>query len=282
MRLRAVLVVSICLFAIRLNAAPIALNYSVIGTGGQAAQGWWVNEQGALLREPLTDAGFDAYPFIARTGGDETDESVGSIYFSMFGVPSGVGSLLVSSAFDLDNGDALTVDFSVMDNLFFMVEPGAFGFAALLHEGELFAYLGGSRPTPHTLTWQNHNLGTNWNFPRPSDGVDLTMVAGPTTEMTLGDITYGGPRLAPGFCAALEECQATLVSTLTPGAGQYQLLFGVVALYATQDNPIPNGTTLLVNSVAIQADEPPTRVLALGAIAMMFVSRRHPRIQRTR
>jgi len=221
------------------QAGPIT-SYTVMGTGGESTtipefsngSFWWADYTGGVAGSPtLGSFGFNPVP----------------------GLPSyldnSTGSLLLSNSFTLNDGDELSVDISVFSA---NADKGHVGFALLLENSTLLAILANIRADGETTPIDAPHP-PSWDFAAPSAGVAVTSQTYGVAEMpdfALGGAQYGSMS-GPGSCGggSLPGCMTNVSSTYAPGAGTYQLLFGVYSFSGFTDSTRP--TALAVQSVSV-------------------------------
>ena len=189
--------------------------YTVTGRGGQAFTGarprpqafFWLDNTGGVPASVLATYGFNLFP-----GGNDV------------WIVSSSGSLLLSCPFQLSAGQRLTVKVTAITAHSYPFEDTAF--AILLKnsqvQADLFAlrpdginHVGDLGPVPGTV------------FPPPSPGVTTTPVIGGPVKVVLGGIQYGNV-VDPGDCS--HNCSTEVTMADVPGAGTYQLLFGMFVI----------------------------------------------------
>jgi hypothetical protein len=189
-------------------------------------------------------------------------------------IPNGVGSLLSSAPISLNAGDTISVNFSVLATTDFVL--GSVGFAMLLKDGAIDAVLaavdarGGS-------TFESLTHPVSDNFPVSGSGVSAALDASHApVDFTLGTTEYNAPKTSIPQCdPGLRRCQTDVVTSYTPGAGTYQLLFGMFQM-GLDDGRGPSA--LAVRSVNIQAvPEPGTLGLIGVSLLAVGLVRRHYR-----
>lgn len=270
--LRSLLIVT-CLTCPAL-ASALDLTYSVQGFGGTSQpQGPftdsfpWIDWTGGVPGSELTSYGFN--PVLPGTDVQYHPDFAG-------------GSLLLSSPFMVDGASTLTVTTALLTS-FSPYEPTDVGFTLLVREGANPTVLSNLRQNGDTTFFTYFQGGeTPWNvFTPSSDGVTTTYTTdGPTalTGMVLGDREYGRI-LRTGDCSA--DCLTTVTSTVTPGAGTYQLLFGVYDLFKASDRRFEEGRrmdpsiALAVKGVAVP--EPSSLVFLVMSLGAVFLVGRRVR-----
>ncbi len=222
LEVRGARIVAIALLALGLADLAVAdpLTFGVTGTGAfsQPVSGfsdspfWWIDTTGGISGDPVNQFGFDLFVGPGVTG-----------------IPSQVsGSYLMSSAFTLADGETLSVAMTLLsavsENFF------GLGFGLLLEDSTVQAVLANSRPDgirhfgdlPHP---------PEVDFTPPGPGVTYTAHSKAiSSPFTLGSIEYGQQFLPDGTVMVgschFRICETDIVSSVTPGAGTYQLLFG--------------------------------------------------------
>jgi len=244
----------------RAPASPIS--FSVDGTGAQSpgipaisnSPFWWIDSRGGVTGAAGAPFGFDLFQAPGING-----------------IPDGwTGSLLTSSAFTLGDGETLNVALTLLstmsDNWY------GLGFAVLLEDSTVTAILASSRPD---------GIGhfgdlvhpPDADFNKPGSDVAFKATSGPiSSNFQLGGRTYG----PSGFFGSCEfhVCETSILSSTTPGAGTYQLLFGSFDLVGA--GPAVNALAVTDVSTTVPKTVPqPATLLLLGLpIAMHFVRRR--------
>jgi hypothetical protein len=185
------------------------------------------------------------------------------------------GSLLKSSSFTIQDGDVLSLTMGLVTG----DDPRLFaafdvGFALLLESGTVRAVLANLRPNGRDSVGDQVPAPPSRLVP-VTPGVEMTSTTGGALPLTLGGTTYGQ---ASAFGDCFGACNTFLTSTFTPGAGTYQLLFGIFTL---TNDPAPPGdpgrpSALMVTSVNVRGvPEPATlAMLGLGLTMGAFVRRR--------
>ena len=137
------------------NGGP--LSFSVLGTGGVSppVAGFsessfaWVDNTGAVAGSAFGAYGFNPVPGVPSV----TDD--------------GVGSLMLSSAFSMNDGDLLSVSLSVLTA---SEQKGGYGFALLLEDSQLRSIIANVRPDGRaTVSDQPHP--PQYDFVGTSPGV---------------------------------------------------------------------------------------------------------------
>jgi len=192
------------------------LSYVVMGKGGLAF--WWIDNAGSVPGSALANYGFNLLP------NSNNDWAA-----------SASGSLLLSSSFSLQTGDAVNVTARVITAHAFPYND--VGFALLLQSGRLQAVLFAVRPDGVERVG---DMGPNLpnTFHKPSPGVSVTKKVGQAVDVVLGGLDYW-PKDAGGASSS-----AKVTSTHTPGAGTYQLLAGVFALNQSVNQARPAALVL--------------------------------------
>jgi len=263
MRTRTFLIGSICFLVLGLpamaRADSLGLTYIVTGTGGlsQATPGlsnapfWSIDTSapgGQVTGSVLVPYGFDAFTSALP---------IGSGVFPAFETNGVLGSFLLSSSFMLNADESASVSFSALTNSAQPYFDLAFG--ALLRNGSVAAILGVVRPDGFNV-WSDMPGPSSSRYPLPSPGVSSTIATSGPRNLVLDGVQYGQPS-KPGDC--FDRCITEVTSTLTPGAGSYQLLFGVFGA--------PHA--LAVTSVSVP--EPGTLgLIGVGLLALGFSRRR--------
>jgi hypothetical protein len=249
------------------SAGPLSLNYTVFGTGGTSApvagvsaeKFWWIDTTGTAPPSTVESYGFR--PFEA---------------FAEVAYPGG-GSLLVSSAFTLTAAETLVIDYRMLsgntpDLYNFYDGTAPVGFALLLKSGVSTAVLA-------NLTAEGENYFNN--VPRPdispsastftptSAGVSSTMTIGSGLDVTLDGIRYANPAHVAGPCG----CYMDVTSTYTPGAGTYQILFGVNPFYNTYPSQSFNNMDAALAVIGVQATPEPATIALVGLGLSMALAR---------
>jgi hypothetical protein len=142
----------------------------------------------------------------------------------------GGGSLLLSSPFDLDADATLAVSFKLLKKLFSYSNSdltAPLGFALLLQVALPRIVL--ANVTAENRTYFNNSgflttvPASETPFVPSSPGVTTTTTSGSGLDVTLNGAHYGSVPNVAGLCG----CFLDVVSSYNPGAGTYQLLFGV-------------------------------------------------------
>jgi hypothetical protein len=214
---------SVCMVAPFVAEADLDLNYTVYGNGGLSqpiaglsdAPFWWVDTTGNVTA-----------PDIATQYGYQVAESHPSALYP------GIGSLLLSSAFELNVSDTLSVTVDRITNEY---TPGYDStFAVLLENGQLRDIL--------------------------YEQTDTLNEVGDT--IILGGIQYGPCHPVIDGCIATGSSGWQTFS-VTPGAGTYQLLFG-----ALDTNTCCVTTALAIGPVRVP--EPRQEELLALSLAILF------------
>jgi hypothetical protein len=257
-RTAAAIAAAFLLFVLGFVAPPTAsaspMSFSVMGTGGSSP---------AL--PPVSDSPFS---WIDSSGG-LTGAAVAPFGFDLFqgpginGIPDGVtGSLLTSSAFTLGDGETLNVALTLLSTV--SMNFDALGFAVLLEDSTVKAILANSRPDGIGHFGDlAHPKEVDFNGPGP----DVAFKATPGTinsTFQLGSRTYGQSGII--FSCQSIVCETSILSSITPGAGTYQLLFGTYSFGST--------SALAVTDVSTSVPEPATIVLLALPVAFLFTRRR--------
>jgi len=181
---------------------PVNLGYSLTGRGGDAF--WWLDNSAGTPWSALPAHNFDLFPGATDDWRSQTS-----------------GSFLLSTSFALTAAQVLTVTARMV-----VAHAQPFndvGFGLLLHGSTIKAVLFAARPDA-----VNHrgDLGgiPGTVFAAKSAGVAGTTTPGPLVKMMLGGVEYG-LAVDPGDCTG--NCSCDVAITHTPGAGSYQLLFGM-------------------------------------------------------
>jgi len=234
------------------------MTFTVTGTGSQS-QGmsgvsgspfWWIDATGGVTGASVSPYGFDLYAGQGVTG-----------------IPDPwTGSLLTSSAFTLADGETLNVAMSLLSRR--SDDYYSLGFAVLLEDSTIKAVLANVRPDGIEHFGDLPNP-PDVNFTRPGPTVAYSQNSGPMDDgFALGGSQYGQQSLI-GSCL-VRTCETSILSSITPGAGTYQLLFGTFG--------IGSGSALAVTSITTSADtsvpEPGTLALLAIPVALGFARRR--------
>ena len=254
----------ICLLALGLSnvAFGAPLTFSVTGTGSfsQPVSGftdspfWWIDTTGGVSGDPVNQLGFDVFVGPGVTGIP----------------PFMTGSFLMSSPFTLVDGETLSVAMSLVS--LFPENFDALGFGLLLENSTVQAVLANSRPDG-IRHFGDLAHPQEVDFTPPGPGVTYTgQSKSISSPFTLGAFEYGQQFLPDGtpsaFSCHSHICETDIVSSVTPGAGTYQLLFGSYG----------ETSALAVTAVTTSVPEPGTLSL-LGVPVLLQIWRR--RRQRT-
>ena len=260
--------------------ADLISGYTVVGTGGTSSaiagfsddSFWWSDYRGTVSAASLvTDYGFNMTP-----GAPGYMQDSLSYHF---------GSLLLSSPFSLEEGDALNVSMTLLTgHVQGSLGQADVGFAVLLQDSTLRAVLSNTRGDGSSaiISWASHP--TSWDLVGPSAGVITSIASHESglTDVTLGDVTYGPSGMA-GECAY--PCGIDVTSIYTPGSGTYQLLFGILnmsgeadatrpAALAVKSVSVEEPATLALSSLSVPVPEPPTVALTIIALLGGVIFRR--------
>lgn len=246
-------------FAYAPAASAATITFTAIGSGGQSgpvagfsdSSFWWADTTGGVSGAALSAYGFN--PVTPSPGG--------GVWGVDYGAP---GSYLLSSEFDLVANESLTIDLSVMTSHSSAWDD--IGFAVLVQDSTVRAVLANTRPDGI-----NH-IGDFGSIP----GTTLTPVSqGVASTVSTGDFlmpavigtgTYGQVT-GPGDCFS-GRCVTNITSSITPGAGTYQLIVGSFG---------PSGPYTGPSAVAVKAvntPEPGTLILIGLGIAGSGLGRR--------
>jgi hypothetical protein len=234
------------------------ITFTVTGHGGlsnpvadfQDEAFWWADASARVSTATYASTGFSIAPQPA--GSTRT-------------LNEGEGSLLLSSAFTVQDGEELSFSMDVFAGLLFVFEVDTVGFAVLLEDSQLHSILAVVRPDgQRTGTIDGLNT-THHDFAPPTPGVVTTM----TTDFSPATFTLGGQTYNTVLEGQDQTCCITTVhSTLTPGAGTYQLLIGAFSFNTQGDVMGVAVTQVTVPEVNL------TALLALGFVAIIFTRRR--------
>jgi hypothetical protein len=253
-----------CLLALGLSnlAFGAPLTFSVTGTGSfsQPVSGltdspfWWIDTTGGVSGAPVNQCGFDIFVGPGVTGIS----------------PFMTGSFLTSTPFTLVDGETLTVAMTLLS--LFPENFDALGFGLLLENSTVQAVLANSRPDGITH-FGDLPHPQEVDFTPPGPGVTYSgQSKSISSPFTLGAFEYGQQFLPDGtpsvFSCHSHICETDIVSSVTPGAGTYQLLFGSYG----------QTSALAVTAVTTSVPEPGTLSL-LGVPVLLQIWRR--RRQRT-
>lgn len=255
------------------SAAPadtLQLDYTVMGTGGLSgpiagisnSSFWWTDTSGTISGSVLANYGF---------------APITSILTPSVDVSSYQGSLLLSSSFTLTAGQTLNVTTTAMTNQsspFYELD-----FAVLLQNSQAVAVL--SNISPNGLG-EVGDFGQIENKTLPSAGVSTVLtrsadqVDAVGTPFTLGASTYNGPLTN----SSQANMSAQIMSSYTPGAGTYQLLFGAFDAPA-----FTRESALAVQSVSVSMPEEGTGEdliasgLLMSCVGLMFIYKRNTQVK---
>jgi hypothetical protein len=235
-----------------------SITFSVVGSGGTSAPVagfsdspfWWIDSTGNVAGSALATYGFN--PVVALPGSD--------VWGVDYGYP---GSLLISNEFSLIDGEGLTIDMSVMAA---HASPwDDIGFAVLLENSSVRAVLANTRPDGI-----NH-IGDFGSVPGTtltsvSPGVATTVSTGDFSGVTTLGTSIYGQATSPADC--FSNCITNITTSITPGAGTYQLLFGSFGYNSAHSGP----TAVAVKSV--NTPEPGTLLLIASGLLILRRGRR--------
>jgi hypothetical protein len=154
---------------------------------------------------------------------------------------------------------------------------GDVAFALLLENSAVRAVLGNLRPDGNTSLYTSLTHPSDLVLTRTTAGVAVFTTVGDSIDMTLGGGVYG-QQLDLSYCVT--ECVRNVTSTFTPGAGSYQLLFGMYNMNGEID--YDRRSALLVKSVTVPESsgvvvyvpEPPILLgLSIGVIGLWGIRR---------
>src|SRR5262249_31884777 len=161
--------------------------------------------------------------------------------------------------FTLGDGEALNVALTLLstvsDNWY------GLGFAVLLEDSTVTAILASSRPDgighfgdlPHP---------TDVDFNKPRSDVAFKATSGPiSSNFQLGGMF--GPSGLIGSCQFL-VCETSILSSITPGAGTYQLLFGSFELDGRSGSAVSALAVTDVSTTGPKTVPQPATLLLLG------------------
>lgn len=198
---------------------PEPINYTIQGTGGSLE---WIDNTGGVKWSQMTQYNFVLFPN-AQGAFDATIS----------------GSVLLSDSIVLQDGQTLTVTASVLSAHDFPYYD--VGFGVLLNNSTLEDVLFAIRPDGIGHIGDIGPINAN-SFAPPSAGVTVTTGPGPQ-NIVLGSATYVRPNVPGGGMSTL------VTAACTPGAGTYQLLFG---MFVSNGEPnMQNPAALLVNLVEV-------------------------------
>jgi hypothetical protein len=177
-------------------------NFTVQGRGGKV---WWIDNAGTQPWSDIQQYGFNLPPNFPSSGT----------------LPAFIGSFLLSERFHLNSGQALTVTTSIITAHF--EDYFDVGFGVLLQQGQALSVLFALRPD-----------GVEQFGDMPPTGPLTFAQSGPNVVFTptfiqsaVNTVILGGVNYAVGQNA--QHPATDLTSVCTPGVGEYQLLFGMVA-----------------------------------------------------
>ena len=182
-------------------------NFTMNGQGGNSGV-WWIDNAGGVPWANLAAYNFNLLP-----------NSGGAFNGTM------TGSTLLSSPFKMQPNQTLTVVANVLAAHDFPIYD--VGFAVLLHNSAVSRVLFAMRPDGITHFLDVGNIQAS-SFAAPSAGVTLYTGPGPVA-VVLSGVTYAQPNTPGGGNST------GVTAVCTPGAGDYQLLFGCFA-----GNGLPN------------------------------------------
>jgi hypothetical protein len=156
----------------------------------------------------------------------------------------------------------------VFAGLYYASMVNTYGFALLLEDGVLHSVLTAVRPDGQTngddVPFPGGDL-----FPEPSPGVVVTKTTSPGPHFTLGGHTYNDPNavVTSNTTCGGGPCLTDVTSTVTPGAGTYQLLFGAFGGlgWTTMGIAVTEVTVPEVNLLVL---------LSLGVAVLVLIRRR--------
>jgi hypothetical protein len=186
---------------------PNELGDTIQGHGGQAFS--WVDNTGGVAWSALANYNFNLLP----NAPDNWQASIS-------------GSFLLSTPIDVAGAQTLTVIANVISAHDFPIYD--VGFALLVQGSQVQKVLFALRPDGIT---QRGDVGSPQqnSFAPPGAGVTVTPVKNGAANVVLGGVSYGP---ATG---SFDGGLSTLVTAVcAPGAGTYQLLFGI---FATNGEP---------------------------------------------
>jgi hypothetical protein len=256
--LAALLVVGVSL-TIPAVAIGEPITFTVTGRGGLSNpvenlhddMFWWAEAGGRVSSDSYASTGFTIAPDAVAAG---------------YTPNKGLGSLLLSSEFRIEEGEELTFGMDVFAGMPSVFAVDSVGFAVLLEDGLLHSVLTAVQPYD-ARTRGSDGLGYfgDKDFARPSPGVvtTLTPTLGPP-PFTLAGHDYNTIRdgTQSNTC-----CLTEVRSTVTPGAGTYQLLVGAFVF----QNRIDHMGVAVTN---VTVPEPALLVLFGLGLGVFVLSRR--------
>jgi PEP-CTERM motif-containing protein len=237
-----------------------AITFAVTGHGGYSepiagfneTPFWWADNSGGVPSSAFAASGFLLLPELEAAGFHD----------------AGIGSLLLSSPFTMQQDEVLTVSVRIVSALNTTFKPDNVGFAVLLEDGALRAVLAESNPQGNGY-WSNEFFSPGPRsvpFPLPSSGVTTAQVTSDHIALTLGGSIYGLQPQPDTVASCRSHCVTDVTSIHAPGAGTYQLLFGA---YNLVDGIGLTPAAIAVTEVTVP--EPGTLVLLVIGAAVLCV-----------
>lgn len=210
-------------------ATSAPLTFAVSGDGGlsgpvanfHAGAFWWADITGGVSSHTYDASGFNLLPSLGVIDPRFSQERF--------------GSTLLSSPIAVQEGEALSLSMRVFAGLHHAAMIDSVGFAVLLKDSFLHSVLAVVRPDGSHLCPIDTcpTVALRREYAPPSPGVVTTETIGLAPHFTLGGDTYNDPT---GDTTFMGPFLTDITSTVTPGAGTYQLLFGAFHIAPNQSH----------------------------------------------